>query len=196
MSEGDETARRWDAPAIDGSADQGFLTASRLEELQTQAREEARAEGHAEGLAAGQAEVARRVERLDSLLTALARPFDKLDDSVEKQLVELAMTVVKQLFRREIKMEPTHVIGVVREAVQMLPTGSDNVRVNLHPEDAELVRETLTPVEGERAWSIVEDPLVTRGGCTVTTDNSQIDARAETRVNAIVNAITGDERKQ
>ena len=105
------------------------------------------------------------------------------------------MTVVKQLFRREIKMEPTHVIGVVREAIQMLPAASRNVAVHLHPDDAELVRETLSSVDGERAWSIVEDPLISRGGCTVTTDSSQIDARAETRVNAIVNAISGDERQ-
>ena len=196
MSDGtDGAAKRWDAPAIDGSSGQGFLTASRLEELQQQAREEAHAEGYAAGLEAGEAEIRRRVERLDALLIALARPFDKLDDSVEKQLVELAMTVVRQLFRREIKMEPTHVIGVVREAIQMLPAASMNVAVHLHPDDAELVRETLSPVEGERAWAIVEDPLISRGGCTVTTDNSQIDGRAETRVNAIVNAISGDERQ-
>jgi len=196
MSEGDDAkAKRWDAPAIDGSQGQGYLTASRLEELQAEARAEARAEGHAEGLAAGSEEVQRRIARLDELLIALARPFDKLDDSVEKQLVELAMTVVKQLFRREIKMEPTHVIGVVREAIQMLPAASRNVSVHLHPDDAELVRETLSPVDGERAWAIVEDPLISRGGCTVTTDSSQIDARAETRVNTIVNAISGDERQ-
>ncbi len=188
-------ARKWAAPAIDGTSDQGFLTAAGLEQLQRQAYDEAFAAGHEEGVAAGAKEVARRAERFDELLTALARPFDELDESVEKQLVELAMTVVKQLFRREIKMEPTHVVGVVREAIQMLPAASRNVLVRLHPDDAELVREALSPAEGERAWSIVEDPLISRGGCTVTSDDSQVDARAETRVNAIVSAITGDERQ-
>ncbi len=195
MSDRPEDARKWDAPAIDGSSGQGFLTASRLEELQKEAHDEAWAAGHAEGLKAGEAEVKRRVERLDELLVALSRPFDRLDESVEKQLVELSMTVVRQLFRREIKTEPTHVIGVVREAIQLLPSASRNVAVHLHPEDAELVRTTLSPAEGERAWSIVEDPLISRGGCTVTTDNSQIDARAETRVNAVIASISGDERQ-
>ena len=188
-------ARKWDAPAIDGTSDQGFVTASRLEELQKAAYDEAWAAGHAEGMQAGEAEVARRAERFDELLRALARPFDELDESVEKQLVELAMTVVKQLFRREIKMEPTHVVGVVREAIQLLPAASTNVAVHLHPEDAELVRASLSAADGERAWSIVEDPLISRGGCTVTTENSQVDARAETRVNAIINAISGDDRQ-
>ena len=189
-------ARRWEAPAIDGGSEQGFLTASRLEELQKQAYDEAYAAGHAEGLAAGKAELERRAGRFDELLVALARPFDELDESVEKQLVELAMTVVKQLFRREIKMDPTHVIGVVRDAIKLLPGASRDISVHLHPEDAELVRNALSPADGDRAWNVVEDPLIDRGGCTISTANSRVDAQAETRVNAIVNAISGDDRKQ
>ena len=188
-------ATRWDAPALDGAEDSGFLTASRLEELQKQAYDEAYERGLTEGREAGDAEVRRRVDRLDQLLIALAHPFDQLDDAVEKQLVELAMTVVRQLFRREIKMEPSHVIGVVRDAIKLLPAASRDIRVHLHPEDATLVRESLSLVDGEQAWAIVEDPLIARGGCTITTDNSQIDAQADTRVNAIINAISGDERQ-
>ena len=105
------------------------------------------------------------------------------------------MTVVRQLFRREIKQNPTHVIGVVREAIQLLPIASRNVRVHLHPDDASLVRDTLSTTEGDLAWSIVEDPLTARGGCRVTTDNSQIDASAESRLNAVIRSIVGDERQ-
>jgi flagellar assembly protein FliH len=126
----------------------------------------------------------------------LCKPFDQLDNSVEKQLVELAIAVVKQLFRREIKIDPSHVIGVVREAIQLLPVASRTVQVHLHPDDAALVRETLSPAEGEPAWSIVEDPLITHGGCKVTTENSQVDATAEARLQAVINATFGDERRQ
>jgi flagellar assembly protein FliH len=189
-------ATKWDAPALDGTADSGFLTASRLEELQKQAYDEAYEVGLREGREAGEGEMRRRADRFDELLVALARPFDRLDESVEKQLVELAMTVVRQLFRREIKMEPSHVIGVVRDAIKLLPAASQNVVVHLHPEDAALVRETLSLDDGDNAWSIVEDPLTARGGCKITTDNSQVDAQADTRVNAIINAISGDERQQ
>ncbi|MBT8443728.1 MAG: flagellar assembly protein FliH, partial [Gammaproteobacteria bacterium] len=110
-------------------------------------------------------------------------------------LVELAMTVVKQLFRRELRVDPTHVIGVVRDAIKLLPAASRDVQVHLHPEDAALVHESLSSAEGERAWKIVEDPLISKGGCKVTTENSQIDAQAETRLQAIISAIAGDERQ-
>lgn len=187
-------AARWQVPAIDGSDGQGYPTAGKLEELQKAAYEEAFAKGHAEGLAAGADEIRQRGERYDELLRALCEPFDRLDDSIEKQLVELATTLVRQLFRREIRLDPTHIIGIVRESIQKLPIASRNIQVHLHPDDATLVRESLPPAEGDPAWSIVEDPLIARGGCQVTTDSSQIDASTEARLNAVISAALGDER--
>ncbi len=187
--------QKWAAPSIDGVADQGFLTASRLQDLQKQAYDEAWQAGHAEGISAGNEEVQKRAERFDELLCALARPFDQMDETVEKQLVELAMTVVRQLFRRELKIDPGHVVGVVRDAIKLLPGTSKNINVHLHPEDAGLVEKLLSSTGGEGAWSIVEDPLVSRGGCKIVTTNSQIDAQAETRLREVINGITGDERQ-
>ena len=197
MSDDSSTAKvsRWDVPAIDGSDGKGYLTAGRLAELQKDAYEEAWQKGHADGMAAGQQELQRRVDRYDELLHALCRPFDELDESVETQLVELSMAVVKQLFRREIKLNPSHIIGVVREAIQLLPIASRTVQVHLHPDDAILVRESLAPAEGEPAWTIVEDPLIAKGGCNVTTENSQIDATAEARLQAAINVVLGEERR-
>jgi flagellar assembly protein FliH len=194
MSE-DSTAERWRVPNIDGSEGKSYLTAGKLEELQRDAWDEAYQRGLAEGLEAGKAAAEERAHRFDELLTALAKPFDELDDAIEKQLVELSMSVVRQLFRREIRLNPTHVIGVVREAIQLLPLASRNVQVHLHPDDASLIRETLTPAEGEPAWVVVEDPLMAKGGCRVTTENSNIDASAEARLNALINSVAGDERK-
>lgn len=184
----------WDVPSILGDDAKGPVTAGRLQELQQEAYDEAWKSGHAEGMAAGRKAVEQRAARLDALLRALSEPFDRLDASVEKQLVELAIALVKQLFRREIRINPSHVIGVVREAIQLLPVASRNVRLHLHPDDASLVRETLSPAEGEPAWSIVEDPLITHGGCNVVTENSQIDATTEARFQAVINATFGDER--
>jgi len=190
-----EAAQKWVAPSIDGASDQGFLTASRLQDLQKQAYDEAWQAGHAEGMKAGATDIQQRADRFDELLCALARPFDRLDESVEKQLVELAMTVVQQLFRRELQTDPAHIVGVVREAMKVLPGASRDVCVYLHPEDAQLVEERLTPTDGERAWSIIEDPLISRGGCKVRTENSQVDAQTETRLSNIISKITGDERQ-
>jgi flagellar assembly protein FliH len=68
------------------------------------------------------------------------------------------------------------------------------VRVHLHPEDAATVRERLAEPTNERAWTIVEDPTLTRGGCVVRTDMSQIDVRLETRISAVIANVLGEER--
>lgn len=187
------TAERWDVPALDG-AGQGMMTASHLQEVQQAAHDEAFEQGYQEGLKAGQQEVAARVAKLDALLQAQAKPLDDVDAEVEKQIVELALKIVAQLFRRELKSDPGHIVGVVREAVGLLPVASREVQVFLHPDDATLVRDALTVSDNERAWSIVEDPLISRGGCRVSTDTSQIDASNETRLQSLIASIRGEER--
>ncbi|MGB5352617.1 MAG: FliH/SctL family protein, partial [Woeseia sp.] len=132
---------RWEVPAIDGGTSQGMMTASRLQDLQKEAYDEAFAEGREAGLKAGQQELAERVARLDALLQAQAQPLAELDELVEKQLVELAVSLTRKLFRRELKLDPGHIVGVVREAVGLLPIASRDVRVHLHPDDATLIRE-------------------------------------------------------
>ncbi|MDJ0757802.1 MAG: flagellar assembly protein FliH [Woeseiaceae bacterium] len=194
MSE-ESGAVRWDVPAIDGGDGNGYMTAGRLEALQQEAYEEAWKKGLADGEAAGSEVVRERCERLDGLLDSLSQPFETLDDEVEHQIVDLAMLVARQLFRREIRTDPSHVIGVVRDALKILPAASRQVEIHLHPDDATLVRETLAVSDRQPSWKIVEDALLSRGGCHVTTENSQIDATAESRLNALITSIAGDERK-
>ena len=193
-SQSQASAKRWEVPAFDGSDGQGFVTAGRLQELQKEAFDEAYCAGLEKGREAGKQEILQRAERLDQLLNALAQPFDELDGTIEDQLVELSISIVKQLFRREIQIDPGHVIGVVREAIQLLPIATRQILIYMHPEDAKLVTDALTTTAGDRAWSIMEDPLINRGGCRVVAGNSHIDAQNESRLQAVINSINGDER--
>jgi flagellar assembly protein FliH len=139
-------------------------------------------------------ELNERVARFESILNLLSRPLQELDTEVEGQLVSLAMTTARQLLRRELKTDPGQIVAVIRETVAMLPASVRDVRVHLHPEDAALVRERLATPGSDRAWSIVEDPMLTRGGCRISTDAAQIDARVESRIGAVMTTILGDER--
>jgi flagellar assembly protein FliH len=157
--------------------------------------------GYAAGVSAGRAELqkqtdalAAQVVRLDEILNQLARPLPTLEGEVEQQLVLLALAVGKQLARRELKADPGQIAALIREAVGRLPAAAREVRVHLHPEDAAAIAERLASAGQERAWSVVEDPTLTRGGCLVRSENSQIDGRLESRVNAMVSSMLGEER--
>jgi flagellar assembly protein FliH len=198
-----DAATTWVAPDADAvargarRAAQGasFMSlGGRFPDLEREAFDAAHAAGLAEGRAAGQMELRRRTERLDALLSNLARPFADLDQEVEQQLVDLALALARQLVRRELRIDPTQVIAIVREAVSVLPVSARDVRVHLHPEDAAIVREYLAPTENVRAWKLVEDPVMMRGGCQVATSTSRVDARLETRLGKLVAELVGGER--
>lgn len=195
----------WSLPAVDGPAvgrrrEHGADEKKSID-ASKKAYDDAFAKGHAAGVAAGQAEfnaknqlLQQHIEALDAVMQFLAKPLQQLDAQVERELVTLALTVAKHLVRRELKMDPTQVIAIVRETVGLLPAAARDVRVHLHPEDAAFVRERLAAPQAERAWTIVEDPMLSRGGCRVTTDTAQIDARLETRIGGVIASLLGDER--
>jgi flagellar assembly protein FliH len=184
----------WAAPDMGPAANSQPPTVSGLVDLQDEAYKEAFAQGLAEGRDAGRAEVRAQVEKLSGMFYDLAKPFEELDAEVERELLNLAMALARQIVRRELKTDPTQIIGIIRDAIAALPVAARDVRVHLHPEDATVMRENLAPTESERAWAIVEDPVMARGGCQITTTTSRIDARLETRLNTILSELMGTER--
>ena len=195
---------RWDLPSVSGTSVQARRagpTVSELEAIEKKAHDEAYAEGHAAGLAAAKAQMQPSIDKLraqvaqiQSVIDKLARPLDEMDAEVTEQLARLAMSIAKQVVRRELRTDPAQIIAVMRETVALLPASARQVCVYLHPEDATLIREHLAAPGGDRAWSIAEDPMLSRGGCRVTTDTAQIDARVETRIASIASAMLGEER--
>ncbi len=198
-------AERWSLPAVEGPI-VGMGRDPRARDAQTSrlgeaARKAEMDRGYAAGQSAGRAELksqsdalAARVARLDEILNRLCQPLAELEGEVEQQLVLLALAVGKQLTRRELKADPGQIAALIREAVGRLPAAAREVRVHLHPEDAAAIAERLATPGQERAWRVVEDPTLTRGGCLVRSENSQIDARIESRVNAMVSSMLGEER--
>ncbi len=186
----------------DAQAPGTLLTAAQLEQIQKQAYEEGFeqgkkdgfAYGHKEALEQGRNKLRESVQRLEDLLVALNTPFKELDDQVEEELVTLAIAIVRQLVRREVKTDPAQIVGVVRDALSILPVASRNIRVVLHPDDAELLRQIYNVSQSELGWKIVEDPVLARGGCKVLTDTSQVDATLESRLAALIAPLLGRER--
>ncbi len=190
-----EGCESWHVPEVGAAGEaQHPMTARQLEEIQEQAQQEGFEQGLKEGREAGTREFVERVQQLEQLTASLDRPFEELDEAIEQQLAQLAMIVARQLIRRELKSEPGQVIGVVREALAALPLAARNIRLSLHPEDAVLVREALSLQQGEASIQVVEDPVQMRGGCLVLTENSQIDASVESRLNAIIANTMGGMR--
>jgi flagellar assembly protein FliH len=198
------TIERWRLPEVQGPIVGGSREERRAAAAEESARlalKEAEARGYEAGAARARAEASARlaaledrVKRLDAALQLLSRPLEQLDADIESELAQLALAVGKQLARRELRIDPAQVIAILRESLALLPAAARDVRVHLHPEDAATVREHLAAPASERAWTLVEDPTLCRGGCVIQNQASRIDARLEARIAAVAASVLGDER--
>jgi flagellar assembly protein FliH len=167
-------------------------TAEEIEQWHKQAFEE----GYADGKKQAQQEVDELKRQLLEVINFFEQPLHSLNEEVEQQLSLLAVTLAQQLVRREIKIEPGEIIALIRESVKLLPANSRKIRIYLHPEDAEIVRNTLQLDAGDddENWQLVEDPMITRGGCEIKSEQSTINATLENRLQALAASVLGGER--
>jgi flagellar assembly protein FliH len=199
--------RQWLPPDINGGkvGDQRTLqppsappTAQQLEKLQQAAYEEGRREGfefgHKEGLERARKDHEHYKDQFDRLLKTFEQPLRELDNQIERELLTLVIAIVRQLVRREVKSDPNLIIGVVREALSILPVNSRSVRLLVHPEDAELIREIYALGDSEVGWQLVEEPVIDRGGCKVVSETSQIDATLDSRLTSLIAPLLASAR--
>lgn len=189
--------QRWELPNVGtrSTASQAANTPPQptvreLAALEQQAREEGYAAGRAEGLAAAQQQLRERMAQLDALYDAAARPLLALDEQTGQELVRLATIVASRVTTRELQLSPDLIARAVREAAAALPAATRELRVHVHPQDLALLQELGA---AESHWQLLADPALARGDCQLESERSRLDARVETRLAAIVDAVLGDD---
>ena len=70
-----------------------------------------------------------------------------------------------------------------------------NIQIRLHPEDVKLVTSVMSLSSDDGHWKIMEDPIISRGGCKVNTETSQMDVTVESRVNTLISKVFGGLRE-
>ena len=200
----DDLVEKWRAPVMEADPSRvlrhreqeeaSMPTAQDIEQWRKQAEEE----GYQQGLVRARQEAEDLQRRLLQLIEFFEHPLQSLNEDIEHQLSQLAVTLAQQLVRRELKVDPGEIIGLIRDSVKLLPGNTRNISVLLHPEDARLVRNALSldSSEEEHTWKLVEDPMITRGGCEISAPPSSINATLENRLSELAAAVLGGDREQ
>ena len=187
---------RWELPLVNGPV---ISSAAELESIQQQAYKEGFTLGQKEGFEQTKQLMENNAAALQSIIDVLTDPLKEMDDDVVNQLAQLSMTVAKQVVRRELHTEQGEIVGIVREAMSALPASTRKITLNIHPDDAELIRSSFSLGDDsdsdELRWRVIEDPIITRGGCKISSENSSIDATVEGRLNRIISTLLGGERE-
>lgn len=149
--------------------------------------------GYADGLQQARAEMLSDKQNLLNLAQTFTHSLDKGETEFSMEILKLALDVAKAMVKTHIQLNSKAILVVIKEITNHLPPDISQVRLRLHPEDADSVRKHLLEDLTSLNWVIIEDAQITQGGCIVETAIKQIDARIETRWKRICDALGQDQ---
>ncbi|MEJ0003599.1 MAG: flagellar assembly protein FliH [Pararobbsia sp.] len=171
--------------------------------------EEARAAAYAEGLAAGQAEgyrdghAAGHLDGLNkgladaqlvatqfkSLADAFTTALEAVDAEVADSLVALAYDVAREVVRQTVTLDPTALLGAVREVLGAEPVLAGAPQISVNPADMPVLEAYLKDELEARGWTLRADAEVERGGCRARAATGEIDATLAVRWQRVLLAL-------
>jgi flagellar assembly protein FliH len=148
---------------------------------------EGREQGRTQGYDDTRKEMDTKLDRLEHLLGELLLPIKRHEDELETSLVNLTTVLARAVIYRELTIDSSQIRQVVRRALEALPSTAENIRIHIHPEDCESVREITARLE--TSASVIEDDSILPGGCTVHTRHSLVDFTVEKRFQRAVQSM-------
>lgn len=143
------------------------------------------AEGHAEGLAAARGEA----EKIQELAQACAASLESIEAETGEALINLAISIARQVIRNALKTEPERILDVIREILQIDSSHHGVLKLRLNPADLEMVEQYLQKDGSVTHWRLQADMSIDRGGCVAETALGSIDATLQTRWNRVVSTL-------
>jgi flagellar assembly protein FliH len=162
------------------------MTAERLQKITEDAEKEgfdkgykeglekAKEDGFKEGEKKGKAQVDDNAKRLQKLAGNLEKPLEKELSNLESQLLDIVCHLTRTLTKKELTTDSSMIKTVVNESLALLQSKDKNVTLFLHPQDIELIRETLK--DEEFSVHCEADNALLPGGCRIQNKDSTIDA--------------------
>ncbi len=151
--------------------------------------EEAAARGFEAGFATGQAEALTRLapaaQALDEAVRQVVAASAEQEALVEREAVELALTLAQKIVAAVLEVESERVLDVVKGVLRGV-TERERIVIEVNPDDLDLVREAAADVTaglgGFGRVEVVAERRIPRGGCVVHTHEGEIDGTVETQL--------------
>jgi flagellar assembly protein FliH len=197
---GASTAAAFELPVLDGALPVDPYAAPAMaapvgptpEEIVAQAhaeaeaiRAQARQDGFAAGLQAAQEEMAGAFEVLASAIASAGELRNGVADEVERGAVALGLRIAEQALGGAVEVDPERVVVAVRGALRCL-TERDRVTILVNPDDMDAVRaatpELMSRLGGIETCDVQAERRVSRGGAVVRTQQGEVDATLETKL--------------
>lgn len=160
--------------------------------IKKEAWEDAFEQGKREALAKAAADASSIREQARSVLRQAEEVRRQTMESVEAEIVRLAIEIAEKVLAVKLKLHPQIVVDIAREAISLLHD-RDQVVLFVNPAEADLYEEKredlvkLLSPKGE--LHIIADHEIGPGGCVAETEHGRVDARLETRWEALLKSL-------
>ncbi|MFZ4498215.1 MAG: FliH/SctL family protein [Burkholderiales bacterium] len=157
-------------------------TAGELQALQDRAYRE----GWQAGLEEGRAAVNSRLATLNKAIEQASGLLANTEATLAPRLLNLVVAMAREVIRAELKLQPESLLVVVREALAVMPSGTEAPNIHLHPDDVAWMRDEPS-VNG--AWQLVPDAGMARGSCRIELGESFVESELAGRWARVLKTI-------
>lgn len=156
-----------------------------FENERKEAEEQGRLAGRETGFVEGKDEVARLVERTQTILERAQDKRAEILAETEQQIIDLVLLISRKVIKVISENQRNVVISNVVQALRKVK-GRGNIVIKVNMLDLKLAtehkKEFISQVEGAKSLQILEDTTVDPGGCVIETDFGEIDARISSQL--------------
>lgn len=194
----DDDIKHWILPEIRGNIvgeSSDVLVPQTVEDIEAfrqQAYKEGLQQGIEQGRQDGLAEMQAQAEKLQQMFNYFEHPLQQLDQDIEQQLTELALSVAKLVIKKATVADAEHIQNLVHEAISFLPVNSRNINVRLNTFDRQLLEQAGVDTETQD-WGCISDDSIRQGGCVIESETSHIDATLEKRMAEVFEQLAAED---
>lgn len=165
------------------------------ERLVAQARAEAddiRAEAYREGKNEAEAELEQMRTDMTGKLAEIeqqaAEQVERFWQSVEPDLLKLAVEIARKIVRREVERDDSFMLDAIKAGLHQL-SNRHELKIRISPADSSFLREHKDELQasfdGISSVEVIEDRRVSQGGWLVESPNGRVDGRIESQLKEV-----------
>lgn len=167
------------------------IEAQLREEEETSARK-GYEEGYRKGLEEGHKEAEKVVDNFASLIKDAIKQRDILYDEAHRKILELVQSISRKVTFDSARTDPDVTAGIIRGTINKL-VDKTRIKVKVHPDHLPFIEQQIDRFKGEstaiKEIIIEPDKRVRYGGCFIETPTGDIDARVESQMEIVAEAL-------
>jgi flagellar assembly protein FliH len=161
-------------------------------EERARVEEERFAAGQAAGIEAKELEVQQAVERFEALRQELTQARAKVLKAADETVVDVAVALAQKITGQQVVSDPKALVRIMRTALGQMAEESSLV-LKVHPQDLGIARRFaahwVAKSSSDKVLKVQEADYVGRGGCMLEGGEENVDARLETQLEVLHEAL-------